>query len=67
MEKTYLIKNMKCAGCANNITEALNQLAGVTDLEIKIPEKKVIVTFDENKIRLEKIEETLKIAGYPVA
>lgn len=67
MKKTYLIINMKCAGCAKNITEALNQLVGITNVEVDIPGKNVEVTFNEEEVNTEIIENTLKAVGYPVA
>lgn len=65
MEKKYTIMKMKCAGCAKNITEALNQLTGVTQIETDLPEKQVKVTFDEQQVNPKQIEEVLTKAGYP--
>lgn len=65
MKKTYIIANMKCAGCAKKITEVLNQLTGITQIETEITEKQVKVTFDEQQVMTQQIETALTNAGYP--
>lgn len=66
MEKVYTIKKMKCAGCANKITATLEQLAGVKKIDIKLAEQTVNVSFDDQKIKAQQIEEALSHVGYPV-
>ena len=66
MEKVYTIKKMKCAGCANKITATLEQLADVKKIDIQLAEQTVNVSFDDQKIKAQQIEEALGHAGYPV-
>ena len=44
----------------------LEQLAGVKKIDIKLAEQTVNVSFDDQKIKAQQIEEALGHAGYPV-
>ena len=66
MEKANTLKEMKSAGCANKITATLEQLAGVKKIDIKLAEQTVNISFDDQQVKAQQIEEALSHAGYPV-
>ncbi|WP_339837584.1 heavy-metal-associated domain-containing protein [uncultured Flavobacterium sp.] len=63
MEYKIYVQNLKCGGCAKTITNKLNGIKGVSNLNIYVEDSLVILNCTE--IILEKVKETLKKAGYP--
>ena len=45
--KTYLIPNISCAHCIMNITQRLNEIEGVENVEGDVTSKEVTVEFSE--------------------
>ncbi|MDN4073323.1 copper chaperone CopZ [Fictibacillus terranigra] len=66
-KKTLKVKGMSCNHCVNAIEGNVGKLAGVTEVKVNLSEGKVDVTFDSNKVSLEKIKETIDDQGYDVA
>ncbi|MGG1574335.1 copper chaperone CopZ [Fictibacillus sp. NRS-1165] len=66
-KKTLMVKGMSCNHCVNAIEGNVCKLAGVTEVKVNLSEGKVDVTFDSNKVSLEKIKETIDDQGYDVA
>jgi copper chaperone len=61
----YVIEanNIKCAGCASAIEDALGRLAGVQTVNVDIESGRVTVTAADGMHGL--IASTLKASGYP--
>ncbi|MGG1573496.1 copper chaperone CopZ [Fictibacillus sp. NRS-1165] len=66
-KKTLNVKGMSCNHCVNAIEGSVGKLAGVSEVQVNLSEGKVDVTFDSNKVSLEKIKETIDDQGYEVA
>jgi copper chaperone CopZ len=65
MKKTEVIQNLKCGGCANTITNALNSLPGVKNTQVDIEGN--AVTFEyEQEDQVEAVEHKLSQLGYPI-
>lgn len=61
---TIEIQNLKCHGCANTITKAINKIEGITDFSIDVDESKI--SFDSNDSELiKKVKTKLSKLGYP--
>ncbi|MFQ3674978.1 MAG: heavy metal translocating P-type ATPase [Endomicrobiia bacterium] len=63
---TILISGMHCVSCALNIENLLKKNDGVIDAQVNYTAGKVIIEFDEQKIRLQKIEQIIVDTGYEV-
>jgi len=61
-QSNFKIKGMHCKSCEVLITEFLDEVGVKASVDYKKGE--VIVTFDENKIKLDKIKEIIKENGY---
>lgn len=61
------VKGMSCGHCKMSVEGALNKLDGVTDTEVDLDSGKVEVTYDEAKVSLENMKETVEDQGYDVA
>jgi copper chaperone CopZ len=65
MTKIEIIQNLKCGGCATTITNALNELEGIS--ESMVDNEMNSVTFDytdESQVKI--VEEKLSRLGYPI-
>lgn len=63
-EITLIIKNMTCVGCAEKITDILNEMEGVIKVKAKALKKSVHVKFVTEKISEDKIKTLLTETGY---
>ena len=54
-----------CDGCAKNVTENLTIITGVTSVKVDLPNKTVIVDFDESKTDETALRQAMTSAGYP--
>ena len=58
------IKGMGCQNCVNAITESLNELDGVSKVNVSLEKESAEVEFDESKINSEKMIEAIKELEY---
>ncbi len=65
MKETNLkIEGMHCAGCSTRLEKVLNNLEGVETAKVSLEEKKAKIKYDETKINIENIKETIEDAGF---
>ena len=55
----YRLKNIDCAACALKIEDKLNKTLGVKEASLNFMLMKLFVSFDENELTDEEIEETI--------
>ncbi len=48
IKKTYPVVGMHCAGCAHNVEQTLNGIAGVKEANVNLASGSVLVTCDDN-------------------
>lgn len=58
---------MTCGHCKMSVEGALNELEGVSNVEVDLATGKVTVTYDESKVTLEAMQEAVEEQGYDVA
>ncbi|WMI65716.1 heavy-metal-associated domain-containing protein [Aestuariibaculum sp. YM273] len=64
MQTTIIIQNLKCGGCAKTITNNLNSIDGISNLDVDV--NKSSVSFDCNdEVEVVKVKTKLKALGYP--
>lgn len=61
----FRVDGMHCGSCADKVKAALGKTEGVTAVEIKLADQKVLVNFDADKISVEKIAKLISDLGYP--
>ena len=65
MKETNLkIEGMHCTGCSTRLEKILNNLEGVETAKVSLEEKKATIKYDETKINIENIKETIEDAGF---
>ncbi len=60
--ENFEVNNVKCAGCANNIEQAIKSLPGVESVQVDITTGKVSVQGEADRPLL---AQALAAAGYP--
>ena len=63
----YIARNMDCASCVDSLDGRLKKIKGVKSAESKPQEGRVtVVLAPENTVRLERVRDDIKNAGFPV-
>lgn len=63
---TLNVKGMSCNHCVKAIENSVGELEGVQDVKVDLASAKVDVTFDNSKVSLSQIKETIDDQGYDV-
>ncbi len=64
--KMYVIQNLKCGGCSNQITSKLQDIKGVSNIQVNVESSTVYFDYDK-ETNLEEVATTLQGMGYPLA
>ncbi len=65
MKKRVLIEGMSCGHCAHHVEEALKELNGVSNVEVKLGEKQALIDAEES-VTEAQIKAAIDEAGYEV-
>ena len=65
MKKKVLIEGMSCHNCVHHVTEALNEIDGVSNVNVKLEEKYALADVESN-VKDEDIKAAVSEAGYEV-
>ncbi len=67
MEKTIInIEGMSCSHCVNAVKKAVENLDGVSAVQVNLEAKNATVDYNSDKIALEAIKEAIEEEGYDV-
>lgn len=58
------VLGMSCSSCVHHVGQALREVEGVTEVEVRLREGKVRVRHDPNEAPLERLIAALRDAGY---
>ncbi len=64
MQQQFVVKNVKCDGCATAIKKALMSLSGVTEVVVDVSAGSVVIEGDN--VSITELEHQLESAGFPV-
>ncbi len=64
MIKTYNVNGMICGHCVSRITNEINTLEGIREVNVSLEKKTINVDYDEKAVKSEKIIEAIVEAGY---
>jgi copper chaperone len=66
-EITFSVPDISCDHCARTIDETLTPLAGVRQVHVDVPAKRVRVEYDDGQADPGRLRTALADEGYPVA
>jgi len=65
MTKKVFIEGMSCGHCVNHVTEALNEMAGVSNVKVSLESKSAVIDVTDD-VKDEDIKATIEEVGYEV-
>ncbi|SER78569.1 copper chaperone CopZ [Psychrobacillus sp. OK032] len=63
---TLSVQGMSCGHCVNAVESSVFQLNGVEQVKVHLESGKVDISFDDEKVTLSEIKETIDDQGYNV-
>ena len=66
-QAVYKVEGMSCQGCANAVTNVLNDVAGVSAAVIDLSKQSADVTFDETVTYFDIMRSAIDEAGYSLS
>ena len=63
---TLQVTGMACGGCANTVTQALQALPGVTEVNVSHSEATAEICFDPALVQIEQLKSAIERSGYKV-
>lgn len=66
MKVVLQVQGMMCAHCENRVVQACKELDGLNEIYANAAENKVECDYDEAKINVAQIKETIEAVGYDV-
>lgn len=60
------VEGMTCGHCVETVTQAVNSLAGVSQVSVSLEDKRVSVDFDETQTNVKDISSKIKEVGFEV-
>lgn len=64
-KETIFLDNIKCGGCANNISISIDKIGGISDIEVFPDDDKIILSY-ENEVAKQAALSKLADMGYPL-
>ena len=64
MQQHFPIQGMTCGNCVRHVEQALNNLSGISKLEVKLEKHEALVEYDSTLVTYETMASVLKDAGY---
>ncbi len=65
-KKKITVKGMTCKSCVHSIEENVSELKGVKNIDVDLIKETAEIEFDEKKIKLDKIKQTIIDSGYKI-
>lgn len=66
MKEILDVQGMSCGHCVKKVEDSVGQLEGVNQVNAKLDDAQVEVSFNESQVSLDKIKETIEERGYEV-
>ena len=61
---TLTVEGMTCGGCVKSVTRVLEELSGVSQVEVSLEKHNAEITFDESKVNVAQLIEAIEDAGF---
>ncbi len=66
IKKEFNVEGMSCSHCERAVKNALNELAGVINVEVDLAGKKVTVQYNSEQVEQSNLALAIEEAGYDV-
>jgi len=65
-DREFLVPNMVCEGCAEKIAGALTSIHGVREVRPKVPQKRIRIRYEPEKVHEQQLRDALAKIGFTV-
>lgn len=66
MKETLKVEGMTCSCCVGKVEKSVNQLEGVSSIEIDVDNEEVQVDLNKDTVTLDQVKEKIEAEGYKV-
>ncbi|MFD2132221.1 copper ion binding protein [Pseudogracilibacillus auburnensis] len=66
MKETLKVEGMTCSCCVGKVEKGINQLDGVSSVEVDVDNKEVQVAFNDDTVTMEQIKGKIEEQGYQI-
>lgn len=66
MKETLKVEGMTCSCCVGKVEKSINQLDGVSSIEIDVDNEEVQVDLNKDTVTLDQVKEKIEAEGYKV-
>ena len=66
MKETLKVEGMTCSCCVGKVEKSVNQLDGVSSIEIDVDNEEVQVDLNKDTVTLDQVKEKIEAEGYKV-
>ena len=66
MKETLKVEGMTCSCCVGKVEKSINQLDGVSYIEIDVDNEEVQVDLNKDTVTLDQVKEKIEAEGYKV-
>jgi len=63
---TLNIKGMTCSGCVKSVSSVLQNIAGVSGVEVSLEQNRATISYDPEKAKPAQFKSAIEYAGYDV-
>ena len=63
-KEEFVLEGLQCAGCVSTVEKVVRELPGVKEANVNLATEKMMVQFNSNEADVQKIIETVSLAGY---
>lgn len=63
-KQEYDVLGMHCVSCSTAISKLVKRQKGVSDVEVKLSDQKIVVSFDEQAVKDQDIIDAVARLGY---
>ncbi len=66
VKSTLKIQGMTCNHCVMRVAKALKAVPGVQDAQVDLQKGEAVISYDETKVTMEKLQFAVVEAGYKI-
>jgi len=66
MKETLKVEGTTCSCCVGKVEKGINQLDGVSSVEVDVDNKEVQVAFNDDTVTMEQIKGKIEEQGYQI-
>ncbi len=66
MKETIKVEGMTCSCCGGKVEQSINQLDGISSVELDVDNGEVRVAFNKDTVTLGQIKEKIEVEGYKI-